>query len=229
MTFLSIPSLVNKKILGLCCNCREWWGDIDGEAFPVLAKTYFQWKLYFPWKTRLGDIFALSSSGLKAQFSLQFFEPNPCVPATCCDHGAFQEHGLTFPKVGLEVLSVSSLAQQSLPPAVLHCGPHLDCCGTWHADLSSTWVVAPSPWHARPAALCCMRWSTMLTNWNALGNRSFPLGNVTGSMKEVMWCRSSLVPFVSSEPSKSAGCKQCDASCLINNPFSTFTLAFQSM
>lgn len=73
MTFLSIPSLVNKKILGLCCNCRERWGD--GEAFPVLAKAYFQWKLYFPWKTRLEGIFALSSSGLTAQFSYSFLSP----------------------------------------------------------------------------------------------------------------------------------------------------------
>lgn len=88
MTFLSIPSLVNKKILGLCCNCRQWWGGIDGETFPVLAKTYFQWKLYFPWKTRLGVIFALNSCGPKAQFNLQFLklipydnEAIPCVPA----------------------------------------------------------------------------------------------------------------------------------------------------
>lgn len=107
-----------------------------------MARTYFQWKLYFPWKTRLGGVFALSSSGPTAQFNLQYFNPLPrdnevipCAAATCCDPGAFQEHGLTFPKVGLEVLPGSSLAQQSVPPAVLHRGQHLDSCGMWCAHL----------------------------------------------------------------------------------------------
>lgn len=113
-------------------------------------------EIVFPLENKAGGIFALSSSGHKAQFNLQFFKPIPCdneaipcVPATCCDHRAFQQHGLTFPKVGLEVLSVSSLAQQSLPPAVLHGGQHL----LWDMACSPPLMPAHGWWHQVPDRL----------------------------------------------------------------------------
>lgn len=232
MTFLSIPSLVNKKILDLCCNCREWWGGIDGETFPVLAKTCFNGNCISPGKQDWGGIFALSSSGHKAQFNSQFFKARSLWQWSdfLCSSHLLWAQGFPGAWPHLPKGGTGSAVSQLLGTAASSSMVVNICCGTCCAHLSWSQhtgggTKSPTGWTCCPS----LRWSPVLTHWwghggwNALGNRSFPLGNVTGSVKEVMWCRSSQLPFVSSEPSKSAGPKQCDASCLINNPFSTST------
>ena len=98
----------------------------------------------------------------------------------------------------------------ALPPAVLRPGQHLGCCRTRVARLphhqhirggtkTIPGVLDPLPfafWDRAAAIAALTNWWGQ-GDWNALGNRSFLLGNVTGNVEEIMWFRSGYLTFLS--------------------------------